>query len=297
MEVVGLQVRTPLCSGDDAAAKAAAAERLGIELHTAVLDAAFCQLLRQPRFGRIAGAAPCLDCRIAVFARAREVMVDRDADFVVSGEVVGQRARSAVRELEMVAHHAGLAERLLRPLSAGLLPITLPERRGSVDRSRLLSWQGKGRKEQLRLAAELSIDPIPPPRAQCPLLAEPLAGRVLELLRDEPAITPWDLALAAVGRHVRGTDRARVVLSRNRAEGDELAGLAAANDRATLVQPIEFVGPVALVVGEVDPVGQAEVLRLMARHGRCEGETIRAVATRGGQLLGPWRLDRPAEVP
>ncbi len=297
IEVVALHVQTPLCSGDVAAAKAAA-ERLGVELHSAVLDEAFCQLLRQPRFGRVAAAAPCLDCRIAVFSQASTRMVDLDAEFVISGEVVGQRARSAVRDLEVVVHHAGLDERLLRPLSTGLLPITLPERHGWVDRSQILSLQGKGRKEQLRLAAELGIHPAPPPRPDCPLLAEPLAGRVLEMLHYKPAITSWDLALAAAGRHVWLDDRTRIVVSRNQAEGDELVRLAATNDRATLVQPVGFVGPVALIVGEIDPNVQGEVVRLLAKHGKCEGDTIRAVATRGGQQLGQWQLDRlQAEVP
>lgn len=296
IEVVGLHVQTPLCSGNSAAARAAA-ERLGIELHSVVLDEAFCQLLRQPRFGRVAGAAPCLDCRIAIFAPASAMMVDLEAEFVISGEVVGQRARTAVRDLEVVAHHAGHGERLLRPLSAGLLPTTMPEQRGWVDRSRLLSLQGKGRKEQLRLAAELDIDPVPPPRAECPLLVEPLAGRVLEMLHDEPAITSWELALVVIGRHARLDDRTRIVVSRNRTEGEELARLAATNDRATYVEPDGFAGPVALVLGEFDSDSQADVLRLMAKHGRCEEDAIRAVATRGGQLLGQWRLDRlQAEV-
>jgi hypothetical protein len=291
IEVVGLLVKTPLCSGDSDAVNDAAA-RLCIELHTTDASAAYCQAVRQPRFGRVAGAAPCLDCRIVTFAAAAPWKTNCAADFVVSGEVVGQRPRTAVRELEVVAHHAGLHDQLLRPLSARLLPVTLPEQRGWIDRARLASIQGKGRKEQTCLAAELGIDPVPPPRPECPLLAEPLAGRVLEMLRDGPSLTPWDLELAMIGRHVRKGDHTRIVLGRNRTEGEQLARLAATSDRATLIQPFGFVGPVALVVGDADRQTQDETLRLLARYGKCNLDQVRASVTRGGQLLGEWRLDR-----
>jgi tRNA-specific 2-thiouridylase len=291
VEVVGLHVVTPLCSPDNESAKDAAT-RLGIDLQTADAGDAFCQALRQPRFGRLGRAAPCLDCRIATFAAAAIAMADRAADFVISGEVVGQRPRTASRELEVVAHHAGLGDLLLRPLSAGLLPATRPEQRGWIDRCRLMSLQGKGRKEQLRLAAELGIDPAPSPRAECPLLAEQLAGRVLEMLQDSPSLTPWDLELAPIGRHVRIDERTRIVVSRNRTEGKQLARLAASSDRATLIQPVGFVGPAAIVVGDVNSQVQDQTLRLLAQYGRCDFDQVRATATRGGQLLGEWRLDR-----
>src|SRR5262245_54579615 len=71
IEVVGLYVATALCADDLATAKTRAAE-LGIELRIVELAGEYVRLLRAPRFGRLEGAAPCLDCRIATFATARD---------------------------------------------------------------------------------------------------------------------------------------------------------------------------------------------------------------------------------
>jgi len=272
IEVVGVHFTNLLCAADGQSAAVRAAE-LGIELRTVDLAADYCRLLRAPRFGRIDSVAPCLDCRIAMFAKAREQLAEIDARFVISGEVVGQRPRTAVRDSEVVAHHAGLAELLVRPLSAQLLPPTEPETHGWVDRSRLLAIQGKGRRLQLDLARSL-VGPgdIPPPRPNCPLLAEPLAGRVKQLLADAPAIDAWQLALLPLGRHFRVDEQTRIIVGRNREENGALMAAArqAEANECSLASPHGFRGPTVLIVGTATDAAYEQAKTLIARHGNKE---------------------------
>jgi len=282
IEVVGVHVATPLCAADGQAAAQAAAQ-LGIELRAVNLAADYCRLLRAPRFGRLESVAPCLDCRIAMFAKAREMLGETDAGFVISGEVIGQRPRTAARDLAVVAHHAGLSDLLLRPLSGQLLPPTEPETRGWVDRSRLAAIHGKGRKAQLDLARSLGIRNIPPPRPDCPLLSEPLAGRVKEVLADTPLIDAWQLALLRIGRHTRVDEQTRIVVGRNREENDALqtAARQAEPGACSLVMPRGFTGPSALIVGPATPAACRQAVELVVRYGRPTGSPDECVAVKG----------------
>jgi hypothetical protein len=272
IEVVGLHIATALCVADRAAAEARAAS-LGIELRIVDLASEYCQLLRSPRFGRLEGVAPCLDCRIAKLSKAREFMTECGASYVTSGEVVGQRPKTAIRDLEVVAHHAGLADLLVRPLSAQLLPATAPETRGWIDRTRLLSIQGKSRKTQLELARTLDIADIPAPRPDCPLLTEPLNSRVKEVLISDAEPTSWLLSLLRIGRHCRVDANTRIIVGRNHAESDALVAAthAADADACSLAMPHGFAGPTALVIGRATAAVCEQVTNLIRQHGRSTG--------------------------
>ena len=274
IEVVGLFEVTALCAADRSAAESRAAESR-IELRIADLAGEYSRTLRAPRFGPLEEVAPCLDCRIAMFARARDEMADCGASFVISGEVVGQRPKTAIRDLEVVAHHAGLGDLLVRPLSARLLPPTVPETSGWVDRTRLLSIQGKSRKAQHELAQTLRIDHVPPPRPDCPLLADPLNSRVQEVLADSVEPTPWLLSLLPIGRHYRINADSRIIVSRNRSEGDALAAAAHATgaESCSLAIPRGFAGPTALIIGSATPKVCEQVADLIRQHGRSTGSS------------------------
>lgn len=300
IEVIGLHVATPLCATDRAAAEEGATA-LGIGLKVVQLDESYCDLVRRPKFGRIKNSAPCLDCRIAVWRAAREGMRDVAADFVISGEVVGQRIRTAIRDLEIVAHHAGLEELLVRPLSARLLPVTQVEQRGWVDRGRLLAFHGKGRRSQERLAEGLAIDPLPPPRPQCPLLGEVLGQRLRDLLDSRRAVTRWELALLRVGRHFRLDDQTRAVVGHDREENEWLAqhALQAETPAWAIAQPSGFVGPTALIIGDVGPVSCDLTARLVARLGRIaeEGTVQVAIGGPAGEQLWEVAVEQHSPAP
>src|SRR5205085_2502906 len=106
----------------------------------------YLELVKKPQFGYGKGANPCVDCRIYMFEKARHFMEQIGAQFIVSGEVLGQRPMSQKREdFEIIGENSNLTDLLLRPLSAKLLPVTKPEREGWVDRRRLYGFWGRGR--------------------------------------------------------------------------------------------------------------------------------------------------------
>jgi hypothetical protein len=289
LSVQGLFVETPLCTGTAERAQAAAAT-VEMPLVIRSLGEGYCELLRRPKFPRLEGAAPCVDCRISMFAEARRLMEQTAADFVVSGEVVGQRPRTAIRDLEVVAHHAGLESKLLRPLSAGLLPATGMEESRLVDRTRLPAIQGKSRKQQLALAKTLGLPITADRRPDCPLLSEPLASRVGDALADERPLRATDLPLLRIGRHFLTDERTRVIVARNQSESEALlahASRANRNDCIALA-PQDFAGPIALVLEASDDWSCSFAAQRMAAFGRVEDrETVTVLVHRasGKQVL------------
>jgi len=190
----------------------------------------FCRMLAHPRHGYGKNANPCLDCKIMLLKRAGELMAELGAAFVFTGEVLGERPMSQRRRaLEIIERESGLAGRLLRPLSARLLPPTEAEISGIVDREKLQDFSGRGRRPQMALAAELGIADYPSPAGGC-LLTEPVFGRrVFELLEHE-GCTVEGLRLLAHGRHFRLPGGSRLALGRDAADNDALLRTAAPGD-------------------------------------------------------------------
>ena len=107
------------------------AEQLGIKLHIIDIIQEYKNILLNPHHGYGANLNPCLDCKAFMVAKAREWMEQHGFDFIITGEVVGQRPKSQRKEtLPVVARASGAGDRLLRPLCAGLLTQTLPEQEG-----------------------------------------------------------------------------------------------------------------------------------------------------------------------
>lgn len=252
VEVEALHFTTVFSPAQNAAAEVA--ERIDVRLTVCALQEDYLQVVRNPRFGYGRAANPCLDCRIFMFRRALEFMREVGAEFVVTGEVAGQHSTSQRRrDLDAIAHHSGLRDRLLRPLSAKVLAATLPEREGWVDRARLYGFFGRGRRGLMQLARDMQIDAIPTPSTGCALSELPYARKVFDLLRHSPHGGVWGFELLKHGRHFRFDDRCKVVVGRNESENRQLADLyeGRGTESAALLAPDGFVGPVALAVGSL----------------------------------------------
>ncbi|MDQ7055991.1 MAG: hypothetical protein Q9M89_05785 [Persephonella sp.] len=77
-----------------------------------------------------------------------------------------------------------------KPLSAKLLPPTVPEIKGWVDREKLEGIVGRSRKRQLQLAKELGIDEYEQPAGGCCYLTdENFARKYKETLSVENRIS------------------------------------------------------------------------------------------------------------
>jgi adenylyl- and sulfurtransferase ThiI len=142
----------------DSRAAREAGESLGIPLHVVNFTTDIVALLEQPKFGFGSCMNPCLDCHARMLRRAGEMLTEVQCHFIATGEVLDERPMSQNRRgLGLVAEESGFAPWIVRPLSGGLLPATEPERRGWVDRARLLRLRGRGRKVQFELAAKYGL--------------------------------------------------------------------------------------------------------------------------------------------
>ncbi len=226
-------------------------EKYAIEVVVEDISEGYLELLRDPRHGFGRHFNPCVDCKIFMLKRARAMMDELGAAFLVTGEVLGQRPMSQrLDTLHVISRDSGNRSLLLRPLSARLLPVTAPELQGLVDRTKLLDFSGRGRSRQIALAREFGIDDFPSPAGGC-ILADPiLSRRIKRLYADEfvlsaKDITVTDIRLLLVGRQFILPGGGWLILGRVEEENDRLLELAGKED--AVLQMEERPGPAALL--------------------------------------------------
>lgn len=259
-------------------------DKYGIEAELVDLSAGYIELLRRPAHGFGKNFNPCIDCKILMLRRARELMEERGAAFLFTGEVRGQRPMSQQLEtLNRIERKAGCQDILLRPLSAKLLPPTLPERQGLIDRERLHGLAGRGRKGQLALAKELGISDFPAPAGGCVLTDPILAARIERFYAGNSDITIDDIRLLLLGRQFRLPGGFWLVLGRNEGENERVAELRGPED--WLLHMPERSGPMGLLrrAGSAGEETAALAAGLIVRYSQ---------KTDGAPLPGDVRIDR-----
>ena len=273
---------------------ARAARRLGVPITFIDVSSDMLAMVKNPSHGLGSGMNPCIDCRAFLLRKAAERMAETGADFVVTGEVLGQRPMSQRGQpMRQVVREAGLEGLVLRPLCARRLPPTIPEQRGWVDRDRLLGLEGRSRKPQIKLAAELGIEEYPSPAGGCLLTDPGFAFRLGELLAHRDADVP-DVALLRLGRHFRLDDRTKAVIARNEAECRRLESLALDGD--VRLEAAEFTGPVTLLRGNPSDENLRAAARLTAKYGKGRDEPSVAVDVTQIGAAEPGRITvRPAD--
>jgi len=228
-----------------------AAATLGVKLEVVDVSVEYLPLVLHPRYGYGSGMNPCVDCRIFLLRQAKDWMDARGYHFVFTGEVVGQRPKSQMRPtLRTVERESGLRGYLLRPLSAKLLELTVPEQRGWVDREKLYGISGRGRKEQITLAEQFGISEYPQPSGGCCYLIDKTYSRRLRDLlahEGEGALTCERVQLLAVGRHLRLPSGCEVVVGRRERENDYLARCGV---EGVLLTTPDHPGPTTLMPGK-----------------------------------------------
>ncbi len=272
---------------------------LGVEVELVdISESGYLDIVANPRYGYGANANPCVDCRIFMMARAREIMEREGADFVFTGEVLGQRPKSQRRDtLAIIEKQSGLSGRLLRPLSAKLLPPTIPELEGKVDREKLLAISGRGRTPQMELAEKLGVADYPQPAGGCCFLTDESFGRKFHDLldhREVRKIEKDEIVLLATGRHFRLAQSVKLVVGRTEGENHVLERYA--DGRRWRLEAQGHMGPLALVEGE--PIYEERVLasRIVARYGQGrEAPEVRVLWRRGEEedelAVQPFRDD------
>ena len=253
----------------------------------------YLDVITHPKHGYGANANPCIDCRIFMLRKAREIMQSEGADFVFTGEVLGQRPKSQRRDpMKVIEKASGLVGRLLRPLSAQLLEPTIPENEGLVDRSQLLSFSGRSRKSQMELAEKLGVTDWPQPAGGCCFLTDEAFGRKFHDLvdrRPDRRLDEDEIPLLATGRHLRLSQQVKLIVGRNEAENSLLSQYA--QDKYYKLEAAGLMGTVALVEGEASEAERVLASRIVARYGK--GKELAKVVVEW--RLGP-ELKRQVEV-
>jgi hypothetical protein len=296
IDVRALNFVSPFCrcspNKSSCAAVVRSVTKLGnIPLKRISLGQEYLDMVRQPRHGYGRNMNPCLDCRIIKLRKAREYMEEIGAQFLFTGEVLGQRPMSQrLQALELIDRECGLTGLILRPLSASLLHPTQAEKLGLVDRSKLLAISGRSRKSQILLAAQRNIVDYPCPAGGCLLTDSHFAGKLREWLRKGYSLTARDVELLKIGRHSFFTNGDRLITARNQHECLKLEKLACEDDY--LFAPENFSGPSVLFSGK-DPEPILKKTGFFGRKTPTSGATVLCLHQGRHSLVrmpicGPW---------
>jgi len=277
------------------------AERLGMKLHFVDVVEDYRDVVLNPKYGYGANLNPCLDCKIFMVQRALEWMRGHGFDFIITGEVVGQRPKSQRKEtLPVVQRDSGVGDLLLRPLCAKHLPPTRPEREGWVERERLFGFSGRSRKPQMALAQEYGFDDYAQPAGGCCFLTNPqYAVKLTDLWRSrgDRVYDLDDIVLLKVGRHIRPQPDFKVIIAREEGEGRFLTGF---RKRFISIRTLSHGGPEALIDGVVTDSDIQLAARLVARYGQgrdCESVRLEVRALSGSTRELEVRPFAPQEIP
>ncbi len=272
------------------------AEQLGIKLHIVDVIEEYKDIVINPKHGYGSNLNPCLDCKGFMVKKAREWMEAHGFDFIITGEVIGQRPMSQRKDtMPVVARESGAFDRLLRPLCAKLLPETLPEREGWVDRAKLLDFNGRNRKPQMALAAHYGFTDYAQPAGGCCFLTnEQYSHKLADLwaARGSKKYEIDDIMLLKVGRHLRPRPHFKLIVGRDEGENNFLNGY---RKRYVHLNATSHTGPLVLLEGTANDDDLLLAARLAARfgHGR-DAERVDVALT---DLSGATRTLTVAPLP
>ena len=204
------------------------------------------KILFDPKHGYGKHFNPCIDCHGFMFRTAKALLPHFDAQFLVTGEVLGQRPMSQRMDAIQSVNKLALDDDklILRPLCAKLMEPTTPEIEGWVDREKLLDISGRGRERQLAMAQEFGFDDYETPGGGCLLTLEAFSDKIKDFIKHDK-FEVQDINLLKFGRHLRLPDGAKLVIGRNQEDNDEL--LKILNSKFDFVELDNIKGPVSLI--------------------------------------------------
>ena len=272
------------CTGKNSGCKSEAArvaEEFSIPIKVVHKGLDYLEIVRNPRHGYGKGLNPCVDCRIYLLRKAKEYMTESGADFIITGEVLGQRPMSQRRDtLRVIERESGLEGLILRPLSAQHFDPTIPEREGWVDRGRLLAIKGRSRKEQFSLAEELDVKNYPCPAGGCLLTELSFAPKVKDVFDHCDKLDLRDFRLLKIGRHFRIGDRSKVIIGRNESDNNLLESVRQPEEAA--ITWMDGNTPVGIVTGAQGDDLYHLAARILLRYTRAEPGSSCRVGLRVG---------------
>lgn len=280
------------------------AEQLGIKMNIVDISEEYKDIVLNPKHGYGANLNPCLDCKIfmvgkanAMLNKAREMAVDGGFDFIITGEVIGQRPKSQRKQtMPVIARESGADDRLLRPLCAKNLPPTLPEREGWVDRDQLFDFSGRSRKPQIELAARFGFEDFAQPAGGCCFLTDESYSKKLADLWQSQGRKDYeldDIMLLKMGRHIRPAPHFKLIISREEGENNFLEGY---RKQFHHIRIVSHGGPLTLVDGDPSDDDLVWAAQIAARfsQGKSAEEVLVQIEKKGGVSL--QRTIKPAST-
>lgn len=258
--------------------------QLGCEFRSVTLDQDYLKMLTSPKHGYGKNFNPCIDCKILMLKQARRIMAETKASFIATGEVLGQRPMSQhKRSLKRIERDSGLDGLLVRPLSALLLPVTIPQKKGWLKKEFLFDIKGRGRTRQIALAEKWGVKEYPWPGGGC-LLTDPHFCRRLKDLIKYDKLSVENIELLKLGRHFRITPTFKLIVGRDKEENKRLIALAKNED--FFFAPKELPGPTGIVKGAVDQDSKNIAARIIARYTSLDSAVKIACGTIAGRQGG-----------
>ncbi len=243
-------------------------EKLGIPVKVINTTKSFLEIVKKPKHGYGKNMNPCIDCRINIFRAAGEYMREIGADFIITGEVLGQRPMSQRKEaMKTIEREADLTGLVLRPLCAKHLEPTIPEKTGLVNRDELLAIKGRSRKDQIQLADIFQMTDYPCASGGCLLTDPEFANRMRDSVKHKD-VDLNDVKLLKVGRHFRIDSKTKVIVSRK--EDENLAIQNLARDSDYLLQLKDIPGPLSLIRGDINDEKLKIAAQLTARSSKAK---------------------------
>jgi tRNA U34 2-thiouridine synthase MnmA/TrmU len=276
IEVIAFNVKTPfgIPKKDGVSEAEAAIKQLNVPLTVLPVEKDYIHMLRNPKHGYGKNMNPCVDCKIFILKQAVKYAKEIGADFLFTGEVLGERPMSQHGPaLKVIETEAGLKGKLLRPLSAKLLPETMAERKGLVDRSKLMAISGRSRKPQFQLAKDFGITTYPSPAGGCLLTCEEYSKKLQDLFEHKKSVSAADAVLLRIGRHFRLGEN-KIIVGRNEVENKFLTSRKTKNE--FIFELPDIVGPTTILQGPKTKKAIETAARLTAFYSDAKLDKVKA---------------------
>lgn len=274
IEVEALNFTSPFCTctGKNSGCKSEAvrvANEYNIPIKVMHKGLDYLEIIRNPVHGYGKGINPCVDCRIYLLKKAKEYMLESGADFVITGEVLGQRPMSQRRDtLRVIERESGLEGLLLRPLSARHFEPTIPEKEGWLNRDKLLAIEGRSRSIQMQMAEDLDVKNYPCPAGGCLLTELSFVPKIKDVFAHTTELNLRDFKLLKTGRHFRIGSKSKAIMGRSEIDNNHLEHIRQPGEAA--ITWLDGNTPVAVIVGDQEDSLFKLSARILLRYTKAE---------------------------
>lgn len=185
---------------------------------------------------------PCIDCRLLLYCKAKELKDSLHSEFIITGEIYGQNSKTQSKKvINFLENKSGTSGMILRPLLK-------------------LNITGKKHKRQIELAKEYKIAKELITTEKCLIKIPEYKNRICNLLRIKK-IDEQDLTLIKLGKHFWTPEKNWIIISRDESEAKLLQRVAKLDDYI-----FYFNKNIALFCGEISNNEIIRTASLLAQY-------------------------------